>query len=202
MFSAICRWQKNAISVPRQVGTTTALIAWQLWSAHELGQKCLYLSNSARCAMDGHEVALHMLPEETRLVRKNKRHIEFESGGAILFETALSKCINGMTVDNVIIDNAAFIRDLDDVLMHIYPALNVTTGRIVLASCHNTDAKHPFTRICIESDVGLNDFRHLRVTFRESWKGGGESLRHRAVELEKILGKERFIREYGNYPSM
>lgn len=201
MLSALCRSRLNVFSVPRQVGTTTTLIAWLMWSAEDLGQRALYLSDRARCALDGHDKAAYLCPDQSVMTKNNKQHMEFKSGGSIEFYSASSEAYKSCTYDAIVIDNAAFVCRLDEVMAKVHPAL-ACAGRMVLASCQNLDEEHPFTRMCVEADVGLNDFRHLRVTYRESWEGGDEELRESAMALRNILGVRRFIQEYGNYPSI
>lgn len=122
------KYQRNFVVVtPRQGGMTTLLCAYALWLAST--KPCKRVGILCGSHMQGVEKMLRIqamydsLPNYQKKAIKKRRKdlLEFTDGGYIYASTAHTSAVCGKSLDLVVLDDAAFIRDLDDFLKCYLP---------------------------------------------------------------------------------
>ena len=122
------KYQRNFVVVtPRQGGTTTLLCAYALWLAST--KDCKKIGILCGSHMQGVEKMLRIqamydsLPNYLKKPIKKRRKdlLEFTDGSYIYATHAHRSEVHGKTLDLVIVDDAAFIRDLYDFFMCYLP---------------------------------------------------------------------------------
>ena len=109
------------------------------------------------------------------------KRIEFASGHEILALTSAPRAIRsrGRPRDWVVIDEAAFVDDLDAVLKSA-TAFRVWGGSVHVISTHDGDMS-PFASLCREVEEGRRSGYHQRTSFRDAVR---EGLYRRICEVE------------------
>lgn len=95
--------------------------------------------------------------------------VEFASGFKVLALPSRPRSLRGMQ-GMVIIDEAAFHDDLDELLKSAF-ALLIWGGRVVVISTHNGDA-NPFNTLVKDIRAGKKPYKLLRCTFDDALKDG------------------------------
>lgn len=95
--------------------------------------------------------------------------VEFASGFKVLALPSRPRSLRGMQ-GMVIIDEAAFHDDLDELLKSAF-ALLIWGGRVVVISTHNGDA-NPFNTLVNDIRAGRKPYKLLRCTFDDALKDG------------------------------
>lgn len=95
--------------------------------------------------------------------------VEFASGFKVLALPSVPRSLRGMQ-GMVIIDEAAFHDDLDELLKSAF-ALLIWGGRVVVISTHNGDA-NPFNTLVNDIRAGRKPYKLLRCTFDDALKDG------------------------------
>lgn len=95
--------------------------------------------------------------------------IDFASGFSIVALSSSPRSLRGRQ-GLVIIDEAAFVNDLDEVLKAAL-ALLIWGGRVVVISTHN-GVDNPFNELIDEIESGKRKGAHLRITFNEALDQG------------------------------
>ena len=131
----------NILSKFRQGGLTTVSVAWALWKCmFQLDQQILVLSKTDREAIAAGEVAskaIEYLPNwMVPTFHKNSAHEKqfSDTGSAMWFYTP--EASRGKSITVLIIDEAAFIKDMDKYWKAIYPTIS-TGGACCVVSTVN-----------------------------------------------------------------
>lgn len=198
------KYQRNFVVVtPRQGGMTTLLCAYALWLAST--KECKRVGILCGNHMQGVEKMLRIqamydsLPnyQKKPIKKRRKDLLEFTDGSYIYAATAHTSAVCGKTLDLVILDDAAFIRDLDDFFMCYLPLHS--------ASCINskndkpqmlvTSAAKPgtaFADLYGKSGGKKSLFRKVRIPW-DCRPGRDKAFKERVI---RDCGQEFFDREY------
>lgn len=190
------KYQRNFVVVtPRQGGMTTLLCAYALWLAStkeckRVGILCdKHISGVEK--MQRIQAMYDSLPsyQKKPIKKRRKDLLEFTDGSYIYAAHAHTSAVCGKTLDLVIIDDAAFIRDLDDFFMSYLPLHS--------ASCINSKTNKPQMLVTSAAKPG--------TAFADLYgKAVGKKSLFRKARIpwncrpgrDKAF-KERIIRDYG-----
>lgn len=198
------KYQRNFVVVtPRQGGMTTLLCAYALWLAST--KECKRVGILCGSHMQGVEKMLRIqamydsLPryQQKPIKKRRKDLLEFTDGSYIYAAHADTSAVCGKTLDLVIIDDAAYIRDLDDFFMsylsvHFSYCLNCKTNKPQMIV---TSAAKPGTAFAdlYGKAVGKKSlFRKVRIPW-DCRPGRDKAFKERII---RDYGQEFFDREY------
>ena len=190
------KYQRNFVVVtPRQGGMTTLLCAYALWLAST--KECKRVGILCGSHMQGVEKMFKLqamydsLPNYLKKPIKKRRKdlLEFADGSYIYAAHAHTSAVCGKTLDLVILDDASFIRDLDDFFKCYLPLHS--------ASCINSKTNKPQMLVTSAAKPG--------TAFADLYgKAGGKKSLFRKVRIpwdcrpgRDKAWKEKIIRDYG-----
>jgi hypothetical protein len=180
----------------RQGGFT---VMTALWALHECitkpNKNILFVIGQDREALDVKEsiidLALGLMPNKPDFLKSNNHELKLANGSHLTFFTPMACC--GKRADNIIIDEAAFIKDLDCHYKALWPCVQ-DNGKIFLVS----SISHPdglFYETYKKALAWENNFKVYAPDCREV---------HSKEELKNIresLGEKNFRSEYmAKYP--
>jgi hypothetical protein len=198
------KYQRNFVVVnPRQGGMTTLLCAYALWLAST--KECKKIGILCGSHMQGVEKMSRIqamydsLPSYLKKPIKKRRKdlMEFTDGSYIYAANAYTSSVCGRTLDLVILDDAAYIRELEDFFkgylpMHSAMCINCKTNKPQMIVTSAAKADTAFADLYGQAVGKKSLFRRARIPWNcrpgqdKAWK-------------EKIIrdyGQEFFDREY------
>jgi len=158
----------------RQIGMSTA-VATEALHAAVYGETTIVVSASQRQASELLRKAAHLLPLVTlaadgavHVVRQNAEAIELSTGGRVVSLPASAATVQGYT-GHVVIDEAAWIPDIDSLWMAIVPTISTRNAyRLSVISTPGPRAGM-FHKLWMNGDAAWS--RH-RVTIYDAQAGG------------------------------
>ena len=190
------KYQRNFVVVtPRQGGMTTLLCAYALWLAST--KECKRVGILCGSHMQGVEKMFKIqamydsLPNYLKKPIKKRRKdlLEFTDGSYIYAAHAHTSAVCGKTLDLVILDDASFIRDLDDFIkcylpLHSAMCINSKNNKPQMLV---TSAAKPETAFAKQDGRAVGKKSLVRKV-RSPWdcRPGRDK-----------AGKEKIIRDYG-----
>jgi hypothetical protein len=154
----------------RQGGFSTLFAAYGLWRCmFRLDQSFLYLTQYDRQACDISGVVRYMLERlpqwmRPKMGKDNDHHKSFpDTGSKMLFHTCGAAC--GQMMTHLIIDEAAFITDLDKHWKALWPTLSCGGKAIVYSTLSNP--MEWFYNMLLAAEKGLNDFKVYSCSIEE-----------------------------------
>lgn len=185
----------NLVIKPRQIGFSTLVSVYALWKAmFRLDQSIMINCKTDREAID-HSCQLNHIVErmpddlKPKFGKKNDHqwHLE-ETNSRLYFHTCEAAC--GKALNLLILEEAAFIPNIDSHWKAMYPTLS-TGGSCIVGSTPNGD-RNWFYETCMNSWMGGNSFKVNEVRFYEHpfYQDKG-----RLKEMRNNLGQKGFHQE-------
>lgn len=122
----------------RQGGFSTEILLWFLWRGmFKFGESLIFMSGTDRDSTDCHDLVervIEWLPEGIRpILAKNNSHcIRFGTGSQIMFRTP--EAIRGLAVNWLVINEAAFIKNMDNHWKSMFPTIAAGGNCVVLST--------------------------------------------------------------------
>jgi phage terminase large subunit GpA-like protein len=185
--------QNTIINSARQMGTSVMLSAFALWSAaFKCDQNILMASHSYTAALNLISTIRFMIEHSTawlpKVIVNNKHEIQFDNGSRIFASAITQNLGRGMTLNTLIIDNAAFIPyKLDNHVKELIGISQTFNTKVVLAS---TPKYQEGLFWDLWSDPTI--FQAARITFDLSLHPDATE---RASQMKETLGAEMFKNE-------
>jgi len=158
----------NVIVKSRQLGLSTLVAAYAVWLAIFYKDKnVLVIATKLAVAMNfikKVKVAINGLPPWLmipEIVGNNKQSIEFNNGSTIKAIPTSDDAGRSEALSLLIIDEAAFVRNFDDLWMGLYPTLS-TGGRAIVLSTPN-GVGGQYYDLYMKAESGENDFRPTKL---------------------------------------
>lgn len=203
---------RNSIAMTaRQLGKTTTSSAYILWYTQFNNDKSVLIAankqNQATEIMDRIKFAYEELPHWLKcgVITYNKQHVDFDNGSRIISRATTANASRGLSISLLYLDEFAFVRPniADDFWSATRPTLS-TGGACIITSTPNSDEDR-FAQLWYGANdtldeygnersdgLGTNGFKAIKVT----WDKHPNATQEWADEESKIIGEERFRREY------
>ena len=164
------KYQFNILSKCRQGGLTTTAVIWGLWKCmFRTHQQVILLSKTDREALSAGEIskrAIEHLPSWLKPVmdENNKHEKQFqETGSALKFYTP--EAARGKAVSILLIDEAAFIPDMEEYWKDMYPVISTGGSCVVISTVNGVGNWYEETYHRAESKD--NDFHVIEIDYWE-----------------------------------
>ena len=162
--------QFNILSKCRQGGLTTTAVIWALWKCmFRTHQQVILLSKTDREALSAGEIAkraIEHLPSwlSPELDKHNEHVRQFaETGSALSFYTP--EAARGKAVTIMLIDEAAFIPDMEQYWKDMYPVISTGGSCVVISTVNGVGNWYEETYHKAESKE--NDFNVIEIDYWE-----------------------------------
>lgn len=158
----------NIIVKARQLGLSTITAAYALWLAlFRRDKNILVIATKLKTAqgfLKKVKIIFNNLPKWlslTKLSALNKTELEFDNGSRIEAIPTGENAARGEALSLLIIDEAAFIHDLDDLWAGLFPTVS-EGGKVIMISTPNGVGGFYYKQ-WIESEAKLNEFNPTRL---------------------------------------
>ena len=162
--------QFNILSKCRQGGLTTTAVIWALWKCmFRTHQQVILLSKTDREALSAGEIskrAIEHLPSWLKPVldENNKHEKQFgETGSALKFYTP--EAARGKAVTILLIDEAAFIPDMEQYWKDMYPVISTGGACVVISTVNGVGNWYEETYH--KAEAKENDFNVIEIDYWE-----------------------------------
>ncbi len=170
----------NVIVKSRQLGLSTLTAAYAVWLAIFYKDKnILVIATKLAVAMNfikKVKTAIRSLPPWLvlpEIITNNKQSIEFSNGSAIKAVPTSEDAGRSEALSLLIVDEAAFVRNFDELWMGLYPTLS-TGGRAIILSTPN-GVGGQYYDLYTKAESGENEFNPIRLPWdvhperKEDW---------------------------------
>ena len=158
----------NVILKSRQLGISTLTAAYAVWLAFFYKDKNILIIATKLAVAQNFikkvKTAIRGLPAWmtlTEVVGSNKQGVEFSNGSQIKAVPTSDDAGRSEALSLLIIDEAAFIRNFDELWMGLYSTLS-TGGRAVVLSTPN-GVGDKYHDLCVKSESGENEFNFIKL---------------------------------------
>jgi len=161
----------NIILKSRQLGLSTVTAAYATWFAiFHKDKNVLVIATKLQTAMGfvkKVKVILDNLPKWLMLTKfePTKQSISFANGSVITAVPTSPDAGRSEALSLLIVDEAAFIRDFEDIWTGLYPTISTGGSAIILSTPHGVGGT--YYRIWTEAEAKVNEFNSIRL---EWWK--------------------------------
>jgi len=170
----------NIVLKSRQLGISTLVAAYALWLMTFNADKNILViatkQDTAKNLVTKVQVMQSNLPSwlKNQTVEQNKLSIRFTNGSQIKAVSSSPDAGRSEALSLLIIDEAAFIDEIDDIWTGAQPALS-TGGDVIVLSTPNGVGNF-FHRTWVEAESGVNNFHTIRMDWTvhperdQSWR--------------------------------
>jgi hypothetical protein len=158
----------NIILKSRQLGISTLSAAYAVWLAYFYRDKNILIIATKLAVAQNFikkvKTALRGLPgwmNLTEVVGSNKQGVEFSNGSQIKAVPTSDDAGRSEALSLLIIDEAAFIRNFDELWMGLYSTLS-TGGRSIILSTPN-GVGDKYHELCTDAQAGENEFNLIKL---------------------------------------
>ena len=158
----------NIILKSRQLGISTLSAAYAVWLAYFYRDKNILIIATKLAVAQNFikkvKTALRGLPgwmNLTEVVGSNKQGVEFSNGSQIKAVPTSDDAGRSEALSLLIIDEAAFIRNFDELWMGLYSTLS-TGGRSIILSTPN-GVGDKYHELCSKAQAGENEFNLIKL---------------------------------------
>jgi len=158
----------NIIVKSRQLGLSTLTAAYAVWLAiFQKDKNILVIATKLSVAQNfikKVKTILRNLPKWLILptvVTNNKQLMEFSHGSSIKAIPTSEDAGRSEALSLLIVDEAAFVRNFDELWMGLYPTIS-TGGRVVILSTPN-GVGGQYHELYTNAEAGLNEFNAIRL---------------------------------------
>ena len=170
---AIETFIENRFSVivkSRQLGLSTLTAAYATWLAiFQKDKNILIIATKLSVAQNfikKVKIIIRNLPKWLvlpQIVTNNKQLLEFSHGSSIKAIPTSDDAGRSEALSLLIIDEAAFVRNFDELWMGLYPTIS-TGGRVIILSTPN-GVGGQYHEIYTNAEAGLNEFKAIRLAW-------------------------------------
>tara|TARA_R100000664_G_scaffold33789_2_gene52029 strand:- start:4739 stop:6367 length:1629 start_codon:yes stop_codon:yes gene_type:complete len=181
----------------RQLGMSTLVAAHSLWMAlFQRDKNILVIATKLTVAQNFITKVKTMfrslpswivLPETTA---SNKQLIEFSNGSSIKAIPTSDDAGRSEALSLLIVDEAAFVKNFDDLWMGLYPTIS-TGGRVIILSTPN-GVGGQYYNLYTNAEAGLNEFKSIKLP----WDVHPERDEAWFEETTKNLSDRQIAQEY------
>ena len=158
----------NIILKSRQLGISTLSAAYAVWLAYFYKDKNILIIATKLAVAQNFikkvKTALRGLPpwmNLTEVIGSNKQGVEFSNGSQIKAVPTSDDAGRSEALSLLIIDEAAFIRNFDELWMGLYSTLS-TGGRSIILSTPN-GVGDKYHELCAKAEAGENEFNLIKL---------------------------------------
>jgi len=199
MIRAMHDGRFSAFNTARQVGKTTAVVAYILWYIIFNSDKTVaMLANKGSTAREIHsrvQLAFEHLPHwlQQGVVEWNKGSTWLENNSRIIADSTSGDAIRGFSINLLFIDEAAHIDNWDEFFTSVFPTISSgETTKVILVSTPN--GLNHFYKIVINAREGRNQYKLVEVPW---WEVPGRGEKWKKDTLDGLNGDtEKFAQEY------
>ena len=158
----------NIILKARQLGISTLVAAFCVWLAlFHKDQNLLIIATKQSVAQNivkKVKIILNNLPKWLilpRITGMNKQAVEFSNGSTIKAVPTSDDAGRSEAISLLIIDEAAFIRNFDELWTGLYPTLSTGGRAIILSTPKGVGGQ--YHKIYTNAEAGLNEFNSIKL---------------------------------------
>ena len=158
----------NIILKSRQLGMSTLVAGYAVWLAiFQRDKNILIIATKLSVAQNFIKKVKTMIRNVPKwlvlpqIVTNNKQLIEFSHGSTIKAIPTSDDAGRSEALSLLIIDEAAFVRNFDELWTGLYPTIS-TGGRVILLSTPN-GVGGQYYKIYTDAVAGLNEFNHIKL---------------------------------------
>jgi len=158
----------NIILKSRQLGISTLAAAYAVWMAIFYKDKnILVIATKLSVAMNfikKVKVALNSLPKWLvlpQIISNNKQTVEFSNGSIVKAIPTSDDAGRSEALSLLIVDEAAFVRNFDELWMGLYPTIS-TGGRAIVLSTPN-GVGGQYHELYVKAEAGENEFNPIKL---------------------------------------
>ena len=152
----------------RQLGLSTLTAAYATWLAiFQKDKNILIIATKLSVAQNfikKVKIIIRNLPPWLvlpQIVTNNKQLLEFSHGSSVKAIPTSEDAGRSEALSLLIVDEAAFVRNFDDLWMGLYPTIS-TGGRVVILSTPN-GVGGQYHELFTNAEAGLNEFKAIRL---------------------------------------
>ena len=134
-----------------------------------------------------------MLPE---VVTNNKQLIEFSHGSSIKAIPTSEDAGRSEALSLLIVDEAAFVKNFDELWMGLYPTLS-TGGRAILLSTPN-GVGGQYYKLYTDAEAGMNEFTHIKLPWDVHPERGEEWFQKESKNFSKRQISQEFLCDFAS----
>lgn len=154
----------------RQLGVSTSLVFYALWfSIFSTGKNCLVVAHrkeSAEEFVTKLKTAYEFLPEwlKPACTLYSKNTVEFETKSTVKAITSNPNAARSFSATVFLVDEAAFIKDADEVIKGLLPTLSASDGKLIAISTPNGNAEENwFYKTFVNAKAGINGWKWFEL---------------------------------------
>ena len=186
----------NVILKSRQLGISTLSAAYAVWLAYFYKDKNILIIATKLAVAQNFikkvKTAIRGLPPWmtlTEVVGSNKQGVEFSNGSQIKAVPTSDDAGRSEALSLLIIDEAAFIRNFDELWMGLYSTLSTGGRAIVLSTPNGVGDK--YHDLCTKAESGENEFNFIKLM----WDVHPERDEHWFDSETKNMSKKQIAQE-------
>jgi hypothetical protein len=169
----ISDFQKNRFNIvlkSRQLGLSTICADYATWDAiFHRDRNILVIATKLDTAINfikKVKVMLQSLPKWLLLPKfeDNKRSIRFSNGSVITAIPTSPDAGRSEALSLLIVDEAAFIRDFEDIWTGLYPTISTGGNAIILSTPNGVGGQ--YYKLWTQAEAGLNEFNPIRLPWQ------------------------------------
>jgi len=181
----------------RQLGMSTLVAAYAVWMAlFQRDKNVLVIATKLSVAQNfisKVKIMIRSLPPWLvlpQIVTNNKQLLEFSHGSSIKAIPTSDDAGRSEALSLLIIDEAAFVKNFDQLWMGLYPTIS-TGGRVIILSTPN-GVGGQYYKLYTDAEAGLNEFESIKLT----WDVHPERDQEWFDETTKNLSTRQISQEY------
>lgn len=164
-------WESHRFSINskfRQGGFTTLAVMYGLWKClFQMDQRVMYVGKTDRDVRDASHLAdytLSLIPDWMKGINSKSDHRKkFDTGSVMTLMVFEAAC--GLAVNLLIIDEAAFIKDMDKHWVAMWPVIS-NGGRLIVQSTVKTDEDWFWDRL-IDARAGVGGMVEFKCHYTD-----------------------------------
>ncbi|NBW06517.1 MAG: hypothetical protein EBR82_00650 [Caulobacteraceae bacterium] len=159
----------NIVLKSRQLGLSTVTAAYCVWYAiFKKDKNILVIATKLNTAINfikKVKTMLDSLPQWLLLTKfePTKQSIRFTNGSTITAVPTSPDAGRSEALALLIVDEAAFIRDFDEIWTSLYPTLSTGGSAIILSTPNGVGGQ--YYKLWMEAESGANDFNPIRLSW-------------------------------------
>ena len=181
----------NIILKSRQLGLSTLAAAYAVWLAVFYKDKSiLVIATKLAVAMNfikKVKTVMNNMPKWLLLpdvVENNKQSVLFSNGSQIKAIPTSEDAGRSEALSLLIVDEAAFVRNFDEVWQGLYSTLS-TGGRAIILSTPN-GVGNMYHKLYVDAEAGLNEFNPTKLMWDVHPDRGDEWFEHESKNMTKV----------------
>ena len=187
----------------RQLGMSTLVAAYSVWLAlFQKDKNILVIATKLSVAQNfisKVKTMVRSLPKWIvlpQVVTNNKQLLEFSHGSSIKAIPTSDDAGRSEALSLLIIDEAAFVKNFDDIWTGIYPTIS-TGGRVVILSTPN-GVGGQYYKLFTDAEAGLNEFKSIRLPWDVHPERGDDWFEKTTANLSKRQISQEYLCDFAS----